>query len=100
MARKKTLEQTHSGFNTRSFASRSVPTTCPVCAETPAVAKGEKPHQVMEAHLIAQHRPDAPCPREHQTDRSLDWKLDWDAVLHHQSGIWYCAECGFYLKAK
>jgi hypothetical protein len=100
MARKRSVEQTHRGFNTGSFASRSVPTACPVCGETPAVAKGEKPHQVMEAHLMAQHKPETPCPREHRGDRPLDWKLDWDAVLHQQSGIWYCEECGFYLKTE
>lgn len=99
MARKTTLEQRHRGFNTGAFASASVPTTCPVCGETPAVTKGEKRHQVLEVHIIAQHRPDIACPREHRTGMPIEWKLDWDGVVHQQPEMWYCGECGFYLKA-
>jgi hypothetical protein len=52
--------QTHRGFNTGAVASAATLTTCPVCGETPAVAKGEKRHQVLEAHIMAQHRPETP----------------------------------------
>jgi hypothetical protein len=99
MARK-SLEQRHRGFNTGAAPTAATPTTCPVCGETPAVAKGEKRHQVLEAHLMAQHRPDDPCPREHRTDMPIDWKLDWDAVVHQQPRIWYCGECGYYRPAE
>jgi hypothetical protein len=47
--------QTHRGFNTGAVPSTSTPTACPVCGETPVVAKGEKRHQVLAAHL-EQHR--------------------------------------------
>jgi hypothetical protein len=100
MARKKTLEQRHRGFNTGAAPSTSTPTSCPVCGETPAVTKGEKQHQVLEAHIMAQHRPDVACRREHRTDRPIDWKLDWDAVVRGQPSIWYCSECGFYCQAE
>jgi hypothetical protein len=100
MARKRSLEQTHRGFHTGAVPSTATPTTCPVCGATPAVTQGEKRHQVMEAHLMTQHKPETLCQREHRTDRPLDWKLDWDAVLHQQSGIWYCEEYGFYLKTE
>jgi hypothetical protein len=83
MARK-TLEQRHRGFNTGAFASASVPTTCPVCGETPAVAKGEKRHQVLAAHLIDEHRPDATCQRAHRSDAAPIWRLDWEGVVHQQ----------------
>jgi hypothetical protein len=99
MARRKSLEQTHRGFNTGPYPTKLAPTTCPVCSEMPPVAKGEKRHQVLEAHIMAQHRPDAPCPHEHRSDVNLRWKLDWDAVVHAQPTLWYCSECGFYLKA-
>jgi hypothetical protein len=99
MARKRSLEQTHRGFHTGAVPSTSAPTACPVCGETPAVAKGEKRHQVIEVHIRAQHRPDAPCPHEHRSDIEVQWKLDWDAVVHAQPSLWYCSECGFYLKA-
>ena len=99
MARKRSVEQTHRGFNTGSFASRGVPTTCPVCGETPVFAKGEKRHQVLESHLLAQHKPDTPCQHEHRTDRRIEWKLDWDAILSGSPERFYCEECGFYLKA-
>jgi hypothetical protein len=52
MARKP-LEQRHRGFNTGAVPSTSTPKACPVCGETPAVAKGEKRHQVLEAHIMA-----------------------------------------------
>jgi hypothetical protein len=68
MARRKPLEQTHRGFNTQAHPSARNPTTCPTCGEMPAVGKGEKPHQVLEAHIIAQHRPDVACQREHRID--------------------------------
>jgi hypothetical protein len=97
MARKP-LEQRHRGFNTGAAHSTSTPTTCPVCGETPAVAKGEKRHEVMEAHLKSRHQPDGACQREHRTDWRPDWKLDWDAVLHQQAGIFYCGECGYYYR--
>ena len=97
MARKKSLEQTHRGFNTGAFASASVPEACPVCGETPAVAKGEKRHQVLAAH-IEQHKPDTPCARKHRSDAHVTWRLDFDAVLHQQAQIWFCSEDGFYLK--
>jgi hypothetical protein len=100
MARQKTLEQKHKGFNTGSFASASVPTACPLCGETPAVAKGEKRHQVMEAHLIAKHRPAAPYRREHRSDATPAYRLDWDAVVQGQQSIWYCDSCGFYRPAE
>jgi hypothetical protein len=90
--------QTHRGFNTGAVASASTPTTCPVCGETPVVAKGQKRHQVMAAH-IEQHRPVDPCRREHRSDAAPAWKLDWDGVVHQQAGLFYCSECGFYLKA-
>jgi hypothetical protein len=99
MARRKPLEQTHRGFNTQAHPSASNPTTCPTCGEMPVVAKGEKPPQVLEAHMIAQHRPDVACPREHRTNGLITWKLDWDAVVHQQPKIWFCSECGFYLNA-
>jgi hypothetical protein len=83
MARK-TLEQRHRSFNTGAFPSTSTPTTCPVCGESPDVAKGQKLAQVLEAHLIAQHRPAAPCQREHRSDGAPAWRLDWDAVLKQQ----------------
>jgi hypothetical protein len=44
MARKKTLEQSHRGFNTGAAPTAATPKACPVCGETPAVAKGEKRH--------------------------------------------------------
>src|SRR5215213_7463324 len=97
MARKP-LEQRHRGFNTGAVPSTSTPTTCPVCGETPVVAKGEERHQVLAAHL-EQHRPDALCPREHRSDAEATWRLDFDAVLHHTQALWFCSECGFYLKA-
>src|SRR6266850_63701 len=90
--------QTHRGFNTRAVASASTPTTCPVCGETPAVAKGEKRHQVLEAHIMAQHRPDVACQREHRGDANATWRLDFDAIVHGNPNIWFCSECGFYLK--
>jgi hypothetical protein len=86
MARR-VASQTHRGFNTGAVASAATPTACPICGETPAVARGEKRHQVLEAHIIAQHRPDVACPREHRTDITIDWKLDWDAVVHQQPKI-------------
>jgi hypothetical protein len=79
MARR-VAERTHRGFNTQAHPSTATPTACPVCGETPAVAKGEKRHQVLEAHIMAQHRPDAPCRREHRGDANATWRLDWDAV--------------------
>jgi hypothetical protein len=99
MARRKPLEQTHRGFNTQAHPSARNPTTCPTCGEMAAVGKGEKPHQVLEAHIIAQHRPDVACQREHRTDIPIDWKLDWHAVVHQQPRIWYCSECGYYRQA-
>jgi hypothetical protein len=42
MARKKTLEQSHRGFNTGAAPTAATPTACQVCGETPAVAKGGK----------------------------------------------------------
>jgi hypothetical protein len=99
MARKRSLEQTHRGFHTGAVPSTSTPTVCPVCGEMPAVATGEKRHQVMEDHLKSRHQPDVACRREHRTDMPIDWKLDWDAVLHQQPRVWYCSECGFYLTA-
>ena len=99
MARK-SLEQRHRGFNTGAVASASTPTTCPVCGETPAVAKGEKRHEVMEAHLKSRHQPDDPCHRMHRTDMPVDWKLDWEAVVQGLPSIWYCSECGFYRQAE
>jgi ribosomal protein L37AE/L43A len=99
MARR-VASQTHRGFNTGAVASAATPTACPICGETPAVARGEKRHQVLEAHIIAQHRPDVACPREHRTDITIDWKLDWDAVVHQQPKIWYCSECGYYRQAE
>jgi hypothetical protein len=95
MARKTTLEQRHRGFNTGAFASASVPTTCPVCGETPAVAKGEKRHQVLEAHIIAQHRPDIACPREHRTGMPIEWKLDWDGVATSSQRCGTAGNVGF-----
>jgi len=94
--------QTHRGFNTGAVASASTPTTCPVCGETPAITKGEKRHQVLEAHIGAQHRPDVACPHEHRSDFAVQWKLDWDAVVHANPrfSLWYCSECGFYLKSE
>jgi hypothetical protein len=101
MARKRSMEQTHRGFHTGAVPSTSTPTACPVCGETPAVAKGEKQHQVLEAHIMAQHRPDVACQREHRDDAKVSWKLDWDAVIYQsQKFLWYCVECGFYLKSK
>jgi hypothetical protein len=97
MARK-SLEQRHRGFNTGAVASTSTPTTCPVCGDTPVVAKGEKRHQVLAAHL-EQHRPDAPCARAHRSDAEPTWRLDFDAIVHGNLHIWFCSECGFYLKA-
>jgi hypothetical protein len=99
MARKRSLEQTHRGFHTGAVPSTSTPIACPVCGETPVVAKGEKPHQVLEAHIMAQHRPDATCQREHRSDAEATWRLDFDAVLHHTPALWFCSECGFYLQA-
>jgi hypothetical protein len=96
MARRLPVERTHRGFNTGAAASTSTPTTCPVCGETPAVAKGEKRHQVLEAHIMTQHRPDAQCAREHRSDAAPTWKLDWDGVVHQQAGLFYCSECGFF----
>jgi hypothetical protein len=87
MARRKSLEQTHRGFNTGAFASASVPTACPVCGETPAVAKGQSRHQVLEAHLMGRHRPDDLCSHQHRSDIERQWKLDWDAVIHTTPGI-------------
>jgi hypothetical protein len=75
MARRLPAAGTHRGFNTGAVASAATPTTCPVCGETPAVAKGEKRHQALEAHIM-QHRPETPCPREHQTDMPISWRLD------------------------
>jgi ribosomal protein S27AE len=92
--------QTHRGFNTGAVPNTATPTTCPVCGETPAVAKGEKRHQVIEAHIMAQHRPDVACQREHRTDIPIEWKLDWDAVVHQQPNLWYCSECGYYRQAE
>jgi hypothetical protein len=100
MARKKTLEQRHRGFNTQAHPSASTPTACPVCGETPAVAKGEKRHQVLEAHIMAQHRPDVAGRREHRSDAAPTWKLAWDGVIYQQPKIWYCSECGYYLAAE
>ena len=90
MARKRSTEQTHRGFHTGAVPSTSTPTACPVCGETPTVAKGEKPHQVLEAHLLTQHCPDAPCHRTHRTDIQVEWKLDWDSVIQGQPSIWSC----------
>ena len=100
MARKRSPEQTHRGFHTGAPPSTSTPMACPVCGETPTVAKGKKRHQVLEAHLMAQHRPDVACRREHRTDMPLDWKLDWDSVIQGLPSIWYCSECGFYRQAE
>jgi hypothetical protein len=91
--------QTHQGFNTGAVPNTATPSTCPVCGETPAVAKGEKRHQVLEAHIIAQHRPDVPCQREHRSDAEATWRLDFDAIVHGNPHIWFCSECGYYLKA-
>jgi hypothetical protein len=44
--------QTHRGFNTGAAPNIATPSTRLVCGETPAVAKGEKRHQVLEAHII------------------------------------------------
>jgi hypothetical protein len=99
MARKRSLEQTHRGVHTGAVPSTSTPATCPVCGEVPVVAKGQKAHQVLEAHLMAQHRPDVACRREHRGDAAPAWKLDWDAVTQQQLRIWFCGECGFFLKA-
>jgi hypothetical protein len=98
MARK-SLEQTHRGFNTGAAPTAATPTTCPVCGETPAVAKGEKRHQVMEAHIVAQHKPDVACQHEHRDSAHVTWRLDFDSVTHQQPHLWYCGECGHYLKA-
>jgi hypothetical protein len=98
MARRLPVERTHRGFNTGAAASASTPTTCPVCGETPAVAKGEKRHQVLEAH-IEQHRPGVACRREHRSDGAPAWRLDWDAVLKKQPMMWFCNECGYYHQA-
>jgi hypothetical protein len=100
MARRLPVERTHRGFNTGAAASISTPTTCPVCGETPAVAKGEKRHQVLEAHLMAQHRPDVGCQRAHRSDGAPAWRLDWDAVLNQQPLMWFCTECGYYHQAE
>jgi hypothetical protein len=100
MARRKSLEQTHRGFNTGPYATTLTPEACPVCSETPEPIKGQKSLQTLTAHIM-QHRPDAPCPHEHRSDVEVQWKLDWDAVVHAnpQFSLWYCSECGFYLKA-
>jgi ribosomal protein S27AE len=92
---------THRGFKTSATPRATTPTACPVCGETLVVAKGEKRYQVLEAHLMAQHRPDDVCSHQHRSDASVPWKLDWDAVIHATPGIllWYCSECGYYLKA-
>ena len=100
MARRLPVAGTHRGFNTGAAASLSTPTTCPVCGETPAVAKGEKRHEVIEAHLKSRHQPDDPCHRMHRTDMPVDWKLDWEAVVQGLPSIWYCSECGFYRQAE
>jgi hypothetical protein len=100
MARKRSLEQTHRGFHTGAAPSTSTPTACPVCGEVPELVKGQKAHEVREAHLMAQHRPEVTCQREHRTDIPIDWKLDWDAVVHQQPKIWFCSECGFYRQAE
>src|SRR6266850_7889191 len=88
MARKRSLEQTHRGFHTGAVPSTATPTACPVCGETPVVAKGEKRHEVMEAHLKSRHQPDDPCHRTHRTDMPINWKLDWDAVVQESIQIW------------
>jgi hypothetical protein len=94
MARRLPVAGTHRDFNTGAVASASTPTTCPVCGETPAVAKGQKGHQVLESHITTQHRPETTCAREHRSDAAPAWRLDFDAVLHQQPRIWFCGECG------
>jgi hypothetical protein len=88
MARR-SVEQTHRGFNTQAHPSVGNPSTCPVCGETPESVKGQKPWQVLEAHITARHRPDVSCQRPHRGDGSAAWRLDWDAVLHAQPERWY-----------
>jgi hypothetical protein len=101
MARRKPLERTHRGFNTGPYVSTSTPETCPVCSEAQEPIKGQSRHQVLEAHIMARHRPDDRCSHQHRSDIEPQWKLDWDAVIHTtpEVSLWYCAECGFYLKA-
>jgi hypothetical protein len=99
MARRLPVERTHRGFNTGAAPTAAMPTACPVCGETPVVAKGEKRHQVLEAHLMAQHRPDVACQRAHRSDGAPAWRLDWDAVLNQQTALWFCNECGYYHQA-
>jgi hypothetical protein len=96
MARRKPLEQTHRGFNTGAAAITVTPKACPVCGETPAVAKGQKRHQALEAHIMAQHRPVTACRREHRSDGAPAWRLDWDSVTHSTPYLWYCSEWGHY----
>jgi len=101
MARRKPLEQTHRGFNTGPYPTTLTPETCPVCSETPEPIKGQKSLQTLTAHIM-QHRPVTPCPHEHRSDVNVQWKLDWDAVVHANPrfSLWYCSECGFYLKSE
>jgi len=99
MARRSSA-QTHRGFHTGAVPSASTPTTCPVCGEPQERVKGQTPHQVLEAHLMAQHRPVSTCQHEHRSDGAPAWKLDWDAVLPATPLLWYCSECGFYLPAE
>jgi hypothetical protein len=87
--------ETHRGFKTGAVASAATPKVCPVCGETPAVAKGEKRHQVLEAHL-EQHKPGTPCAREHRRDAAPAWRLDFDAIVRGNPNIWFCSECGFF----
>jgi hypothetical protein len=98
MARK-SLEQKHRGFNTGAAPSTSTPKACPICGEPPMIVKGQKLHQVLEVHLIDEHRPDAPCQRAHRSDAEATWRLDFDAIVHSNPHIWFCSECGYYLKA-
>jgi hypothetical protein len=98
MARRKSLERTHRGFDTRAFASAVTPSVCPICREMPVVAKGQKLHEVLEVHLMAQHRPDVACQRAHRSDANATWRLDFDAIVHGNPHIWFCSECGYYLK--
>jgi hypothetical protein len=48
---------------------------------------------------MAQHRPDVACRHEHRSDAHVTWRLDFNSVLHQQPNLWYCGECGHYLKA-
>jgi hypothetical protein len=56
--------------------------------------------QVLEAHIMTQHRPDVACRREHRSDAEATWRLDFDAIVHGNPHIWFCSECGYYRQAE